>query len=270
MSHAPVSRISDWNPDRAQGIRVKKAVLHSQYRVHPLRTQENAMIYVESCPATIAFISPYTDGNNNKSIRICNTRFIENIDVIGRMAVSRIKDAIPEQYTSCVDDLGNITCTVNVRRCKVYDAHANPFPLDMLMLHVRVRVILRIDGIIIGNKRCYTSLYIEQMVLDEALHLQPPTNPLDKYVKMLSVGVPLEAVRQKMVLDNCPPDVMELLNSHVRQHGVLSRPQGPPPPPPPRPPPPKLCLPTHRVPSLSEILEARSRLKTTVKNVCGV
>ena len=267
---AAVSRIVDWNEEKANTIRVKKAVVHNQYRVHPVRMLDNSMIYIESCPATLAFISPYTDGNNNKSIRICNTRHVGHLDVIGRSVVSRIKDANIDRYRSCADEHGNVTCTMNVKRCKVYDANASLFQVDEMMLHVRVRVILRVDGVVISDDRCYVSLYVEQMILDEFVHLpSPPKDRVEKYARMLSVGVPLEAVHQKMTMDKCPHDLIQSFDARARELQTVAARA---PPPPPSAPPPRLasiCGPSHRVPTLGEILEARSRLKPRASTNSG-
>jgi hypothetical protein len=138
--------------------------------------------------------------------------------------------------------------TMNYNSIEVFDINKCNLDINKICNGDKICVILLVDKYIYNEQKSYINyniLQIQKFVVLPPLHQQ--CNPsYEKYHKMLRLGIPEIAVRQKMQLDGLSisviDDVLKYLLSQIYTQNTITpntiTPNTPPIPPPPPPPPP--------------------------------
>lgn len=198
--------------------------------------------------------------------------------------------------------------TNNIDSIMTFDINNRPLDTRCIQTHDRMLCLFSISRFVVGDSKCYFQLELHQIkrlesvscvvskdacLISAPAHTVPVSSSLEKYQKMLRFGIPIEAVKQKMILDGlssldvthlassltpCNTTVIALATStSSAPPTALPTPPAPPPPPPPLPP--KLLLKSQirpqvpkatvtpkvhtqpKPPSLSDILSMKGRLR---------
>jgi hypothetical protein len=141
---------------------------------------------------------------------------------------------------------------------KIYDRNGRAIGITSLFPYDKVKVIMRIDHVWVSKFTFGTCAYLIQVLNIDAIseNFDKPllkvededtidstmsTEAFERFSKMLKVGIPVNAVRQKMMLEGFDEVEMSRFLSRIPvalPKTIPAPPTGPPPPPPPRPPPP--------------------------------
>lgn len=156
--------------------------------------------------------------------------------------------------------------TMNFKSIQIFDMNKNSLNIHKLCHGDRICVILLIDKYIYNHHKSYINyniLQIQKFVVDVSTNVIRTANigfegedkdgyDKAKYEKMLSLGIPEIAVRQKMQLDGV---VDSNINSFFtsKNKGSSCVPGIPPPPPPPPPPPNLFGTPSFKPPGISAL-----------------
>lgn len=197
--------------------------------------------------------------------------------------------------------------TNNIDSIMTFDINNRPLDTRCIQTHDRMLCLFSISRFVVGDSKCYFQLELHQIKRLESLTsvvskdtclisspscTAPVSSSLEKYQKMHRFGIPIEAIKQKMILDGLSKvDITHLTSSlsPTTTGAVLKLPTvptssmkpmpAPPPPPPPlppksllkvqvQPPPPKPKVtseaqtqPHRQPPSLSDILSMKGRLR---------
>jgi hypothetical protein len=130
----------------------------------------------------------------------------------------------------------------------IFDAEKRPTSSSYLRANQKIRFIAKVDSVWVSAKFYGLNLYIYQLqILEPLLNMSgfafkespatiEPAADVAVYQKMIKLGIPLGAVKQKMAMDGVDSAVVLAFGSPPSSTASPSLP--PPPPPPPRPPPP--------------------------------
>lgn len=202
--------------------------------------------------------------NNNRfqiDIIISNPKFIELLKSIEEYVISKLANKY--NISMCFPlftELDNNSFKLRFRNgqkngVKTFNLGKELIQLTDVVKDDKIDVIFQIDRFVCSDKYSYFSMKILQIRKHERMTINNSeslfVDELDTYKRMLKMGVPLPAIKQKMMLAGiCPSKI----------HNFTG---GAPPPPPPPPPPPKLIVSAPPLAFLNDIKAGSFVLKKT-------
>jgi hypothetical protein len=180
--------------------------------------------------------------------------------------------------TSIKEDVNKIRLrNYNVAAIVVFDTNRKRIDIRNIEKNDAIRAIFQVDKLIVDAKSIQLGLKLVQLRKNQTAldpfnyqeYLFADEEAKDsKYRKMLKMGVPLLAVKQKMLLEGFSEQEVSLFEHENNATRMKPNTQAPPPPPPPPPPP---CLSTKNNPLqtqplafLADIKNGRFSLKQTI------
>lgn len=148
----------------------------------------------------------------------------------------------------------------NIDSIKCFDASLNLISYKTLHQHDRIKALIQIQRVLLNIESHELFFHLNVLQIRKMTPLAEFDkcflhDDLTKYEKMLSFGIPLDALRHKMQIDNISTDAIERFFNKKRVKA--------PPPPPPLPPCP-IAMPENKnggLPFLNDILKGQFKLK---------
>lgn len=211
-----------------------------------------------------------------------------------------IYEKIRKKYENCVRGFkysGDVmrVRTMNYKAIECFDIMKHKIDCSKVCAGDRICVLVMLDKFVYNTHKSYIHYKILQIQKDDVYNVPSPIEfEFEKYKKMMSLGIPLQAVKHKMMMDGVdksvidafPPPRQQTLGSPLPlprprppppppvQVGLSPRPPPPPPPPPlPPPPPPSFGVlkPAGNAMSavFNDISSGNFKLKKSNNNTCN-
>lgn len=192
----------------------------------------------------------YDDGFFSLDLYCTQSKFKDFLDKLMSMILTRVRRKYhglfnKRMVSQLITDEGKLRLkTPNVDMLSVFDHGKQKVELQQIQKTDRLQALFQIEKLVVDTKIVYFQTKLLQLkknvvvvnndlpMFKEEAHGMS-TSVLERFRKMLKMGVPIMAVRQKMTMEgHTEQEIAEVCGLGVRKGG------GPPPPPPPGPPPP--------------------------------
>ena len=184
---------------------------------------------------SILIDSDYIGSNDNqlflKKIHLLEKKLKKNKKNI----LSRIPDEYQPKFTSIINTWSNsnkIRCYLYSDNIEIYDKDKNKISLTYIKDKVHAKLLIWINELVVSRDKWFVKLTVMQIKLDNPI---PPigcviddeietcltknnndSNIYDKYRKMVSMGIPLDAVKLKCSIDGLNPDYINRANCNSK------------------------------------------------------
>lgn len=138
--------------------------------------------------------------------------------------IGKINEVDDYDFRSCIcnyKDKLYVSCKIINENINIYDYNKEPIKLEDIEKRSIGKFLLIIDKLVITKNSWFLNLSIAQIkileyippnicVIEDEVKTPPIVNKIiqDKYSKMLSMGIPLDAVKNKCIMDGNDPDMI--------------------------------------------------------------
>lgn len=247
-------------------IKIKKPLQLLNKQIFTIYLDDDNPFYIQSPKCILAYnCVVYDNMNMYMDLIIDNDIFIEFLKKIHDKIVSVIKkrydfDINKNIFIKKLDiterDINKYQMRIrndNINCVKSFNANREILNTRSLSKDDKVICIFQVEKFIITSeysilyfkvhqiKKCCNNIFdtIESCMIEDE---EDDKIIIDKFVKMKQVGVPVECIKHKMLLENIRPDLINKILDVKKKNGNGSGPGPPPPAPPPPPPPPPMGL----------------------------
>lgn len=244
--------------------------------VKPINVNENIFFAIEYCNNPFIIQTPYMyvkyrpvtfeNGYYKLDLEMCPefTSFIKQIEIyiINKLAKKYSRNTTNFSYSNTLLR----SRSMNYKSIGFYDKYGKTMDGARVCIGDRVSLLLYIDKYIYNKHKSYINYHILQVktfsIDASSIATSDNSYDIDKYKKMLKIGVPLSGVKQKMMMDGLANDVIEKI---AKTFGAPPLPPPPPPPPLPKPGITHKILPTDMSAVFGDIKNGNFQLKKIAK-----